>query len=262
MHEPGKGVPPCLDLGRGTPHPPPGPGKGVPLPPAWTWKGGTPPPPTTWTWEGVPTCPTYLDLGRGTPAPLLGPGKGVHPYTPTWTWERGTPVCTWEGVPPCMELGRWYLPPLSHRAEQTHTCENITSRRTAYAGGKKKLNKRTRNNCSIYWFGTVWRIQLQRYLRNIFFLWNHFLIKVCKNLTLVTDQLTLNVKCWKRNSSRFPIRAATLIVWKLSCTYLGKSRQCNLGFFIALELLLPIWGKTASVRFYLCQMYSICYDYQ
>ena len=76
---------------------------GTPLtwdPPTWTWTWDPPTwtwDPPTWTWD-----PPYLDLDLGSPPP--GPGT-----PPTWTW-------TWD-------------PP-----EQTHTCENITSRRTYVRG--------------------------------------------------------------------------------------------------------------------------------
>ena len=76
---PGKGVLPCLDLGRGTSHldlgrgtPLPEPGKGVPPPGQW------------------------MDLGRGYPlvigwgTPLPGSGKGIPPSI--WTWEGGIPL--------------------------------------------------------------------------------------------------------------------------------------------------------------------------
>ena len=46
---------------------------------------------------------------------------------------------------PCPDLG-WGTSPVSwmgspQKVEQTHTCENITSRRTTYAGGKNTVDQ-------------------------------------------------------------------------------------------------------------------------
>ena len=109
------------------------------------------------SWTGGVTPSSY---GRGKPHPVLAGGTSSSPG------QGGTPIQTWDGVPPCPDLGYpscpdlgWGTPqsrrmgypprlgigyPFPHqldgvpplKVEQTHTCENITSRRTTYAGGK------------------------------------------------------------------------------------------------------------------------------
>ena len=119
---PGKGYPhpdlgwgtPCPDLGWGTPLSRPGMG----YPQIQTWDVVTP----------------HLDMGWGI-FPWSRPEMGHPPGQEGWdtpspiSWmgyalsRPGTPI-SWMGYPP-------------PKVEQTHTRENITSRRTTYVGGNK-----------------------------------------------------------------------------------------------------------------------------
>ena len=133
----------CLMGEGGTPS---SPGQGWEWYPIQSWPGGTPSSPG---W-GVP----HPVLGQGVPPsrPGMGylptpsrPGMG-YPLSARWGTPHpylvwGTPSQEGWGTPlPVSWMG--YPPPLP-KVEQTHTCENITSRRTTYAGG---------NNICIYIF--------------------------------------------------------------------------------------------------------------
>ena len=108
--------------------------------------GGVPGvPPPSWTWDGVPPKPRMgypprpgmgypLDLGWGTPLDL------EWGTPPDLRW--GTPPDLRWGTPPARP-GMGYLsyldlrrgnPPPPTKVEQTHTCKNITSRRTYVRG--------------------------------------------------------------------------------------------------------------------------------
>ena len=80
---------------------------GTPAPIIQTWPGGTPGTPPVQTWDGVPPTQTWDRV------PPPRPGMGYPHADPQ----------TWDGVPPL-------------KVEQTHTCENITSRRTYYVRGR------------------------------------------------------------------------------------------------------------------------------
>ena len=129
------------------------PGHGVPprheVPP-WTW--GTPK-----TWGTSPRWGTplrwdtpypdlrwgtlHLDLGWGTPLPR--PGMGYPLPRPEMGYPpdlgRGTPHPDLRWGTPYLNLG-WGTPP--SKVEQTHTCENITSRRTYVRGNEHFTNKK------------------------------------------------------------------------------------------------------------------------
>ena len=88
-------------------------GWGVP-PTIQTWDGV--PPPTIQTWDGVLPPPT-IQTWDGVPPPTIQTWDGVLPHPPSR---------------PGMGYPFPLPPPL--KVEQTHTCENITSRRTYVRG--------------------------------------------------------------------------------------------------------------------------------
>ena len=111
--------------------------------PIQSWIGGTPS--QVWTgviphpWDGVP--PTWTP-GMEYPHPGHTPGcetplphqlDGVPP-TQTWDGVLPPPTSVGWGTPSSWSAGRG-TPPPPPKVEQTHTCENITSRRTSYAVG-------------------------------------------------------------------------------------------------------------------------------
>ena len=116
----GRGVPHLRSgFGRGVPHLRSGGYPGYPHHPDLGW--GTPQ-----TGDGVPP---YPDLRWGTPCqgylgypPPSRPGMG---YPPDWRWHTPPPRPEMGYPPPRPGMG---YPPL--KVEQTHTCKNITSRRT------------------------------------------------------------------------------------------------------------------------------------
>ena len=101
----------------------------------------------SWPEGGTPSSPGrggvhHPVMARGVPHPVLTGGyppiqtcDGVSPQSAGWGTPHpdlgwGTPLpCQLDGITP---------PPL--KVEQTHTCENITSRRTTYAGGNNVQN--------------------------------------------------------------------------------------------------------------------------
>ena len=135
------GYPPCqLD---GIPSSRPGMGY-----PPWVKKDGVSP----IIWMGVSPCPDLgwgnpqsrrmgypLSAGWGTPHPDLGWGTllGQERWATPHHLDGVPPVQTWNGVPPVSWIG--YSP--RPKVEQTHTSENIISRRTTYAGGKNSFKK-------------------------------------------------------------------------------------------------------------------------
>ena len=102
------------------------------VPPTWDW-GTAPPPPG---WDGVP--PTW-DWDT--------PQEGTWSQSPGYPHQKGHEISgsimewRWSAPPPQKGHGtsgstmrwRWGTPCVDR---QTDACENITSRRTAYAGGK------------------------------------------------------------------------------------------------------------------------------
>ena len=78
--------------------------------------------------------------------PLSRPGMG---YPPVQTWDGVPPIQTLDGIPPISWMG---YPP---KVEQTHTCENITSRCTTYAGGKNSNDQVQKERILCVSFGGI-----------------------------------------------------------------------------------------------------------
>ena len=144
----GEGVPhPVLDRGMGGYPIQSWPG-GYPIHSCW---GRYPRIPPIQTWDGYPLCPDlewdtplpHSDLGWSTPHPHPDLGWGTPRsrrmgYPSLSAGWGPPPVQTWDGVhPPPPKVG------------QTHTCENISSRRTTYAGGNYQAVKVSRGDSSI-----------------------------------------------------------------------------------------------------------------
>ena len=93
--------------------------------------------------------PKLLGLDGSTPHPSANRKEGGTPTIGASRHQEGwgSPIVK-DGGTPCLERERWGYPPshirdwdlagVSSRTD-THTNENITSRRTTYAVGKKKI---------------------------------------------------------------------------------------------------------------------------
>ena len=129
------------------------------------WLGGTPSlAGGTPSWPGQPEgypILTWPDGGGGTP--YLGSGIGVPPQEGTWDQSLGYPQ---KGHGTSGSIMGWkYYEMETSPPEQTDTCENITSRRTAYAVGNDV-------SLHIFWRGHGVALSCQCVIENV-------IVKLC-----------------------------------------------------------------------------------